>query len=234
MPRKKEEQEEGAPAWMVTYGDMVTLLLCFFVLLFSMSEIKKDKIAKTMRAFQAHFGVLPKYKSTVQVFVQPQRMQETDAFVLRRGPPGRHTEVQIISEAERIKRVLGGKELFEEDSAELLPLGQQRLRQEVAPDIRGFKNRIEVRGHTAKARYGPESRYRDAWQLGYLRAHAVMRYLVDECGIDERRFRVVSCGDNEPQGKNLTAKGREKNRRVEIIMTEDLMRGLGGEADLLR
>ena len=44
MPKKKEEQEEGAPAWMVTYGDMVTLLLCFFVLLFSMSEIKKDKI----------------------------------------------------------------------------------------------------------------------------------------------------------------------------------------------
>ncbi len=229
MAKREEQQEEGAPAWMVTYGDMVTLLLCFFVLLFSMSEIKKDKLKKTMRAFQAQFGVLPKYKATVQVFVQAQRMTETESFVLRRGPPGRHTAVQTITEDERVKRVIGGKELFEPNSARLRPYGQQLLREQVAPDLRGYKNRIEVRGHTAKAPYGPDAEFQDAWELGYRRAKAVMRYLVDACGIDERRFRVVSCGDNEPQGKNLTAAGREKNRRVEVIMTEDEIKDIGSE-----
>jgi chemotaxis protein MotB len=222
MPKKEEKAPEGAPEWMLTYGDMVTLLLCFFVLLFTMSEIKKDKLSKTMRAFQKQFGVLPKYKATVQVFVQAQRMTETESNVLRRGPPGKHTAVQTIVEDEKMKVIVGGKSLFEADSAVLLPEGRQLLLTQVAPDLRGFKNRIEVRGHTAST--GRVDR--DLWYLGYERAFAVMRFLADPNygGIDPRRFRVVSCSDNEPRATNLTDVGREENRRVEIIMTEEFIK----------
>jgi len=58
MPRKKKEQdEEGAPAWMVTYGDMMTLLLCFFVIIVALSEIKEDeRYRAVVESLQEAFG----------------------------------------------------------------------------------------------------------------------------------------------------------------------------------
>lgn len=226
MPKKEEPPPEGAPEWMLTYGDMVTLLLCFFVLLFTMSEIKKDKITKTMRAFQQQFGVLPRYKATVQVFVQVQRMTQTESNVLRRGPLGKHTSVQTLVEDERLKVIIGGKTVFEPGRAVLLPEGQQILR-ELSNDLKGYKNRIEVRGHTASSRYGPDTEYANAWQLGFERAYAVMEYLTTVCKVERRRFRVVSCGDTDPRGNNLDDGGRRLNRRVEIIMTEEFIKDIG-------
>lgn len=222
MP-KEEEPEEGAPAWLLTYGDMITLVLTFFIMLFAISEIKKPKLTRTMKAFQKQFGVLPKYKATVQVFIQTQRMTETEANVLRTGPPGRHTAVQTIDEGGRLKVVIGGQGLFEPESSELKPALRKILLTDVAPNMKGFKNRIDVRGHTASGQAG----YMDLWQLGYDRAYAVMRYLVDEAGIEERRFRVTSCGDNEPRASNLSEDGRNENRRVEVIMTEESIRDMG-------
>jgi chemotaxis protein MotB len=223
MAKKEPPAEEGAPAWMLTYGDMITLVLCFFVLLFSMSEIKKDKISKTMRAFQKQFGVLPAYKTTVQVFIEARRMTQTASNVLRRGPLGKHLNVQVVDQGKKMKIIIGGKTLFKENDYNLLPEGQQMLKTDVSPDLKGYENKIEIRGHTASSSYGKGSQWADSWELGYRRALTVMRYLVDECGIEERRCRVVSCGDSEPRSTNLTEEGRVKNRRVEIVMTEEFV-----------
>ncbi len=57
--KKEEEQSSGAPAWMATYGDMVTLLLCFFVLLFSMSSVDVAKFKAAMSSFADQIDVLP-------------------------------------------------------------------------------------------------------------------------------------------------------------------------------
>ena len=60
MKRKIQEEESnpGSPAWMATYGDMVTLLLCFFVLLFALSTIDMQKFKIIMSSFQGSIGVL--------------------------------------------------------------------------------------------------------------------------------------------------------------------------------
>lgn len=209
---------EGAPAWMTTYGDMITLLLCFFVLLFTMMEIKQERVTRTMRQFQKQFGVLPAYKAQQQVFKRPQVMTTVQSFVLRRGPKGKRTTVRTITEDQRTKMTIGGTELFRPDSADLTPAGKQMLKEDVAPSLRGFRNRIDIRGHTAS------SGYEDGWYLGFQRAYAVMNYLSNECNVDRRRFRVTSCGDNEPVASNQTPKGRDKNRRVDIIMTEEFIK----------
>jgi chemotaxis protein MotB len=220
---KKEEDSGGAPAWLLTYGDMITLVLCFFVLLFTMSEIKKDKVTRTMRAFQAQFGVLPKYKASVQVFIEARRMTQTEANVLRQGPRGSHPNVQTLYEGNKTKTIIGGKTLFREGAYILTEEGRQLIMNQVAPDLKGYENKVEIRGHTASAAYGAGRGFQDAWDLSFRRAYAVMRLLVDECGIDERRLRVVACGDSEPRDTNLTPEGRERNRRVEIIMTEEFV-----------
>lgn len=217
---------EGAPAWMTTYGDMITLLLCFFVILLTMMEMKKDKVTRTMRQFQQQFGVLPAYRAQQQIFKRPQTMTDIQAFVLRRGPKGKTTSVKTIREDQRTTLTIGGAELFRPDSAELTPEGKQMLQEDIAPSLRGYRNRIDVRGHTAS------SGYEDGWYLGFQRAYAVMSYLSNEGKISKRRFRVTSCADNEPVASNLTPKGREQNRRVEIIMTEEFIKDIDARDDI--
>src|SRR6056297_1669996 len=64
---KKEDLEEAtSPAWMTTYGDMMTLLLCFFVLLISFSTIDKVKFSMSMRALQGALGVMPRMRKVTQ------------------------------------------------------------------------------------------------------------------------------------------------------------------------
>ncbi|MHC4886282.1 MAG: OmpA/MotB family protein [Planctomycetota bacterium] len=218
---KKDEGAGGAPAWLLTYGDMITLILCFFVLLFTMSEIKKDKVSKTMRAFQKQFGVLPRYKATVQVFVEARRMTQTEANVKRRGPLGKYLNVTMIDQGKAMKIVIGGKTLFQAESDVLTEEGRDMIRRDVAPDLKGYENRIEIRGHTAS------SDYMDVWDLSYRRAVAVMR-LLTATGIDRRRCRVVACADTEPISTNLTPEGRAENRRVEIVMTEEYVSDKSG------
>lgn len=206
---------------LTSFSDMMTLMLTFFVLLFTLSEPKKPKVEATMKAFMRQLGVLPSQQSPMRPEMTPQRTSQEEANILRRGPPGKRPETTTLIEDDRQKIIIGGEDLFRPGSAELSVRGRRILQNDVAPDIKGFRNRIEVRGHTAQS----TDESQDLWGLGYARAYSVMRYLVDDCGVDERRFRLISCADNEPRDPMQPA----QNRRVEIIMTEVQVRGVGAE-----
>lgn len=148
-------------------------------------------------------------------------MTQTESYVLRQGPPGKRQEVTIIDEGEKMKIVLGGKALFREWDHNLTAEGRDLLR-ELAPDLRGYRNKLEIRGHTASADFSQGGQYASAWNLSYLRALAVKDFLVEEGELNQRRFRVVACGDTEPLKSNLLPGAREANRRVEVVMTEEL------------
>ncbi len=221
MARKKKSGGGGPSvaefSALTSFSDMMTLMLTFFVLLFTLSEPKKPKIQATMQAFMRQIGVLPQNQSLIRPTVTPQRTSQEEANVLRRGPPGKRSEVTTIVENDRQKIIIGGEDLFRPGSAELSAKGKRILQSDVAPDLKGFRNRIEVKGNTAKS----TDETQDLWALGYARAYSVMRYLVDDCGIEERRFRLISAADNEPRDPNNPA----LNRRVEIVMTEALVGG---------
>ncbi|MDR3212093.1 MAG: OmpA family protein [Planctomycetota bacterium] len=214
---KKKKKGGGGPSLaefsaLTSFSDMMTLMLTFFVLLFTLSEPKKPRIQATMKAFMKQLGVLPFNTSPMRPMLTPQRTSQEEANILRRGPPGKRPETITIVEDNRQKIVIGGEDLFRPGSSELSVKGRRILQNDVAPDIKGFRNRIEVRGHTANTSDSSQ----DLWNLGYARSFSVMRYLVDTCGLDEHRFRLISCADNEPRDPLQPA----QNRRVEIIMTE--------------
>lgn len=220
MARKKKESGGGGPSVaefsaLTSFSDMMTLMLTFFVLMFTLSEPKKPRIQATMRAFMRQMGVLPHNQSPARPIMTPQRTSQEEANLLRRGPPGKRSEVQTLVENDRQKIIIGGEDLFRPGSAELSAQGKRLLQNDVAPDMKGFRNRIEIKGHTGRA----DDETRDLWALGYARAYSVMRYLVDDCGLEERRFRLISAADNEPRDPDNPA----ANRRVEIIMTEALV-----------
>ncbi|MDR1533816.1 MAG: OmpA family protein [Planctomycetota bacterium] len=216
MARKKKSGGGGPSvaefSALTSFSDMMTLMLTFFVLLFTMSEPKKPRIQATMQAFMRQVGVLPFNASPLRPVMTPQRTSQEEANILRRGPPGKRSEVMTLVENDRQKIIIGGEDLFRPGSAELSARGKRILQADVAPNLRGFRNRIEVKGNTGQA----TGETQNLWELGYARAYSVMRHLVDACGIEEDRFRLISSADNEPRDPT----NQVLNRRVEIVMTE--------------
>ncbi|MBS3820921.1 MAG: flagellar motor protein MotB [Phycisphaerae bacterium] len=231
---KKCKCPEGVPEWIVTYGDMMSLLLCFFILLAAFSELKdEDDYQEVIQAIKEAFGytdgsgLAPTERLPQQSMLE---MLEEVALHKERirklsqaddpGVTGRQTTVKRIREG--LQFTVGGLITFEPGSADLKPQATDELAK-VANVIRGQNNKVEVRGHASAGDLPAGSAYEDLWVLSAARARSVMRHLTDQQDIDPRRMRVTGCSDTEP----LVARVYDEaelavNRRVEIIVTESL------------
>ena len=162
MGKKCKCPPAGAPEWMVTYGDMVTLLLCFFVLIVSFSEIKKeDQFQAVVEEIKKAFGMrggggkLPTDDdpalSLIERLESIRMRQEripNKSNVKDPGQTGREPRVTTIREGKRY--AIGGRILFEPDSAELSDQAKQQLIDLVARlKLRDSTNKIELTGHAA-------------------------------------------------------------------------------------
>ncbi|MEX0744218.1 MAG: flagellar motor protein MotB [Phycisphaeraceae bacterium] len=237
MPKRKKKVEAGAPLWVLTYGDMMSLLLVFFIMLVAMSEIpQQDQFKSIMDEIREAFGMqggggklptdedpeltLMKILEQVQLQQQrePERSNSDDP-----GMDGRETTVTQVREGMRF--IVGGHITFEPGSADLNEENRRRLRQ-VADQIRGYTNIVELRGHAdAGELYAGSARYPDLWALSYARAHAVMTYLSsDEVGIRRNRLRLIANADREPLvQRQYRAHEVQSNRRAEVLVTEALV-----------
>lgn len=227
---------EGAPDWVVTYGDMMTLLLCFFVILVSLSELKKeDQYRAVVEAVQKAFGMKggggdmptqdnPAMSSISRLDeVQLQRKKEREhSNADDPGIDGREREVTKVREGQKF--AVGGRITFEPGDAELTPFSKRGL-VKIAGQIRGNNNKIEITGHAASREISVNSQYKDLWMLSYARAKAVMVFLTgEEIGIRSERIRLVANADFEPVKKKVFGWAQlEPNRRVEIYVIEALV-----------
>ena len=118
----------------------------------------------------------------------------------------------------------GGRITFEPGSAQLSDLAKQQLTT-LAGLIRGYKNKIELRGHTAKMEPLEGTGYQDLWVLSFFRAKAVMNFFTSsEIGIEPDRIRLIANADREPLAKRVyTPAAQEPNRRVEVLVMEALV-----------
>jgi chemotaxis protein MotB len=236
---KKVQAPQGAPDWLVTYGDAMTLLLCFFVILVSMSEIKDDKkFQQVIESLKLTFGG---YEGGIKTIPADPNQANTILQKLLELVPKTHTEKPSISSEEGIKGtkyrvtnvregveiVIGGAISFEPYSATLLPEARQLLA-ETSQVVRGYNTIIEVRGHAAKKAWPTDSFYKGPRDLSYERAKSVARELLAG-GVREERINLLAMGDARPLRKQAYTKERQaENRRVEILVTEDLVEDLAG------
>lgn len=204
-----------AYAALTTFADLMSLLLTLFVLLYAISEPKRPKLEATLAAIRQQMQRLPPTPPPKPA-IKPQQTSEAELSLLRQGPPGKRPEVTALAENGRQKIVIGGEGLFEHGSAVLSPKAKRILQYDVAPNLAGFFNRVEILGHADRSE---DAATDSAWDLADRRAFATMRFLVDECGLDPRRFRLINCGDNEPRDAGNPA----MNRRIEVIMTDILV-----------
>ncbi len=196
---KKEPKEITAPLWCLTYGDMITQCMAFFVMLFALSEVRSDKARKVLREISRAFNRQPAVGGAVGLrsatsFARHRKAALEAAIT---GP-----EVLVLSFPDGKKIVVGGHVLFKRGSAELLP-GGRRVLGEAAEDLAGYHNRVEVRGHASQGELPRGSRYEDEWELSFYRARAVADYLVQEGKLKESRLRVTGCSYHDPAAPSM-------------------------------
>ena len=238
MAKKKKKQSAGAPEWMVTYGDMMSLLLCFFVILVSMSEMKQDQKFQKVResikrafGYQGGVGYIPGIETPTNTLEKQlsdlimRKWQLQLGKSAEEGIEGQNPAVVRVREG--LEYIIGGRVPFEPGQADLLDYAKQQL-DAFADLIRGMNNKIRVRGHTATVPPDVYAPFASLDDLTYARANAVKQYLISR-GIREERISVEACGNNEPLvTQAYDPKSRADNDRVSIIVTENLIEDFRG------
>jgi chemotaxis protein MotB len=226
--KRDEEKKAGIPAWMQTYGDTMSLLLVFFILLVSVSNMQIDKLKQATQSLKGSFGVLP-----YQNRVQPAPL--TSTYSLRgETAHGRRTRAldrlqQVIREnnLQNVIRVrendqgvhitIGNPALFDSGIAEIKPSVMPVLDQ-IVQVVRSGTENVRVEGHTDNVPIHNDL-YASNWELSIARALSVVRYIRNIYPeIDPQRLRPVGCAEFHPVSSNDTEEGRAVNRRVEIYI----------------
>ena len=241
MALNEPEEEMGIPEWVVTFGDMMSLLLTFFILLFSMSEPKKEESQAMMESLRRSFG-----HDTSRVSVMPGPASPTNSQVAKlaslgraerantmnggdkvKAPVGDHARVQSIRPSEETR--VGGAIQFPEGTCDLTEEDKRALIG-IAGIVRGKPQKIVVRGHTTSRPLSPDSPYRNHWDLGYVRGFNVMEVLLEQ-GIDRKRFRVEVAAANEPAHIGHEPDKIQQNSRVEVLLLAETTKELEGTKD---
>lgn len=231
--RKKGGAETGGANWMDTYGDLVTLLLCFFVLLYSMSSMDESKWQLIAQAFSSGQGDI----INVVVSEEPNVDNDPNAVYINDGVDNASTEIDFDDFYMYLKEAVASAGLddsvsvemaqtgvymkfrdsvfFAGDSDVLLDEGQFIL-EVICDGIRAVDNHvlsIKVSGHTAES----SGSSANEWRLSSGRADSVINYMLSLDCCDPSKFSAAGYGKYRPIADNDTEENRRMNRRVEIV-----------------
>lgn len=241
MGMNEPEEQAGIPEWVVTFGDMMSLLLTFFVLLFSMSEPKEEESKAMMESLRRSFG-----HDTSVASIMPGPAPPTNSQIAKLASMGRAQRANTMNGGDKVKapvgdnaRVrsirpseetsLGGVIQFPEGACDLTEMDKQAMIS-TAGIVGGKPQKIAIRGHTTSRPLGPDSPYRNHWDLAYTRCFKVMEFLIEQ-GIDKKRFRVELAAANEPAQLGHEPDKLRRNARVEVLLLAELTKELEGTKD---
>ncbi|MDR2940985.1 MAG: flagellar motor protein MotB [Treponema sp.] len=238
MARKKKQDEPTPSTWLNTYSDMITLCLCFFVILFNPDEVTQaqlDSISTSIMtggigAMAGGMTLSPGRNADLGNTIMNLPSMERGRVMgtqLRKAisvfsPEIRSNKVKITHDERGLVITLAGDAFFNPASARinieatrdiLLRLGTYMS----SGELRDRKFRIE--GHTDAVDVDPNGPWEDNWQLSAERSRAILRYLV-AIGLDEKRFQIAGFADTMPVSSNDTEEGRKNNRRVDVIILD--------------
>lgn len=238
--RKKDEGPGGAPEWMTTYGDLVTLLMCFFVLLFAFSEIDAQKFEAVMESFQGSAGILsggetlsegPLVFSTVpEVDVtqssEAQNMENLEMLkeIVEEFLEVKELDEDIIVELDSRGLVIRfpDEALFDSGKADIKPEARETLTflGELLNTEEFADSAIRVEGHTDNIPINT-FRFPTNWELSTTRATNVLKFFVNEGNLEPNRLAASGYGEYYPLASNDTREGRARNRRVDVVILSE-------------
>jgi chemotaxis protein MotB len=233
----EEDPPAGVPEWVVSFGDMMSLLLTFFIMLVSMSEMKKDdKFQAVVDSLREQFG-----DSMAAVMIQSGELRPPNGRVIKMTKTAKHQREQLMrgskvsgprGDFDHVEVIRAGKRsgvgvvvYFDDFTTELSDAAQEQL-QQLNEEIAGKPQKIEIRGHASLRPLAAGEKYADHWELAYRRALATMDFMVKELAVDPQRIRITSAGANEPVASGVDSNGTPHNARVEVMVLEEVVSDL--------
>jgi chemotaxis protein MotB len=222
MPLPARQPPEGLPDWIMSYADMITILMAFFVVMYAMAgqkdSAKEDAVFQSLRN---QFGVvLPGWglftpAASRHDTASPANLGNRAANDSLKSNGQRRPHAPWPGEPARV----GGVIFFTDDQTALTDAQVNSLKR-VASEIAGKPQKIEIRGH-ASSREGGVASSHDRWDLAYARCRRTMEDLV-ALGIDPRRIRLGVAGENEPILEGGAPSPSVDDGRVEVFMLNEV------------
>lgn len=219
-------EPKGAPEWLVTYGDLMSLLLTFFVLLVSFSSIQLSEFQKAMGSLKGALGVLPERKSLIKLhslprpdplFMRTQEMQ-SDILEIKKylKDSGLDDAIEIERTPEGVLVRVPNPILFDLGKADLKPSSYPVL-VKLGEFAKKHSRQLRIAGHTDDLPiHTPE--FPSNWELSAMRAVNVLHFLAEQVGIDESTMSCQAFAEFQPVVPNTSPENRMRNRRVELLI----------------
>ncbi|MDR0520805.1 MAG: OmpA family protein [Planctomycetaceae bacterium] len=227
--------EAGVPEWVLTFGDMMSLLLCFFIMLFSMSiiaEIKWEAIVETLQRELGYAGTsrtkTHSKKTTTTVSTTAERSRRTAALTGGQPVPGPQGEFPLVQTI-RVEGVpvKGGLIRFDPGSDELTEQAMRDLKV-LLVQLTGGSNKIMVKGHSAPTETGGQNVYKEDYDLAYNRAVRVMKYLIS-LGLKKEFFEITAVDSSAVLNRAILPPGTDPKLAgacVEVYLLDKTLRVL--------
>ncbi len=230
--RKNDDSTSTTGEWIVTYSDLVTLLLCFFVLLFSFSEIDARKFEAIVRSFQGSLGILEGGKTidedqfvnqasqSNRLFREQEEAESMDWLYQRLGSfiQENNLDATVILGIEERGLIIrftdqvlfdSGKAVIKKEAREIMTTIGEILKQS--------EKYIRVEGHTDNVPINT-SKYPSNWELSTARAVNVVKFFIEDSDIPPERLSAAGYGEYHPIVPNDSSENRQKNRRVDVVI----------------
>jgi chemotaxis protein MotB len=222
-----DHETENSDRWLLTYDDLITLLLGLFVILYAMSKIDTDKYAQVVAALGGVFGspdagamklkVISLDKELPEFYRERGRIENQIKKAL--GLADKSLPISITQDERGVTVHLQEELLFPSGSAELKATSLETL-DKLAEALRTLKNEIRVEGHTDNVPI-KTTLFPSNWHLSVARALNVGYYLINRHNLTAERVTVVGYSEYHPLLPNTSDQNRSRNRRVDIVVVTE-------------
>lgn len=221
-------------AWITTFNDLITLLMVFFVLLFSMGSMDVKRFKNFKGSLQSAMGVFNEGRYSSEGLISDRQWYTEDPSGAQREDREARIDFQALAGAQGLQAdytprglllTLNDELLFASGSARITSEGETVLAK-IGTAIRPIKRNIRVEGHTDDEPIST-SRYPSNWELSTARAVSVIDYFITRAGIPSQRLSAIGYGSVKPRVPNDSEKHRRVNRRVEIILGQTVPTEVG-------
>jgi len=232
MQRRKrtKKEKDRSERWLITYADMITLLMIFFIVMYSLSKVDVAKFKTLAESLAAVFGaggmvlespgpaVVPgspqeQFREMVEKAQLENLKQEMDQYI---HESGLQAKVSVTMEERGIVLSFQDNVLFELGSDRLTDQARQIL-DKVAPILASTPNYIRIEGHTDDLPINT-ARFPSNWELSAARATNVVRELINNHGFTPQKLSATAYGEYRPRAPNNNEANRQLNRRVDLII----------------
>ncbi len=237
MKKKHEEEHENLERWLLTYADLITLLMAFFTILYAMSTADMAKFKQLSTSLSMAFGsgggsggsnMLTNYSGSglrsSNSFIQLRENNEYKAVVKLikeyAAKQGLSKKVDANITERGLVVNLADSVLFQSGSAELSSKSKEIL-DRLGDILFATKKQIRVEGHTDNVPIHT-SRYQSNWQLSTDRATNVVMYWISKYSEQAPNLSAAGYGEYRPIASNDTPEGRSMNRRVDMVIMREI------------